>query len=1230
MLNLRLVIFFVVYFWHNQIQYAAMSIILPQCPSVIINANPIIIPAPTTTTLSATPSMNSINYINATVLSQINDHKIRSFSSDANNGSHLSTKMPMSRYQESLVKEKAQTCLQTDHLEILKKERALIRIEKEILLKSEVICPTQEKLIFLAKLKKLKIEEHDTELSCNEIQSLLALAIATSNTNLKNNLNFLINNHMNCDQLPDQKDTSKNEPSLFKNNNSKNQNSHKNQGKNYSNFIKSDRTARLDDVMHEGVQYKQYVFVDDNNQYSAGYLVSHDGKHGVLFNFVKPMPIQPSRTFQSIQQFHRYHEGSVPQMKMNCLKQSPVIQRRQVDQSYLKGRITAEQAIQHYQEIEYAKNLADARAAVKQFEKAQKAMPHKTANNKTTSTNTTRTSIPPTSTQPTPSTNNTSTQPSVQTPAQNQTSSTAPTSAQTPTPTRPINPASSSTNTVTMSEAEQALLANITRNSLPIPTNSPSGNNENMTPQHLEQPEKTITQNQRQELLEAQDTWMQNTNTSNADPKDFNKIQHMLNVIVETKNDMTIEIAQSGLRAWQQAQDAETKESRKHNLKFFQLCHNAIQHKTPIKSIAQQAESIKSIELDNLLQNYKAAIKMHGEEQSSNQNQTTKNPHFDRLEKRAQALSSSKEQLRAYKALPQRNYEVSPQARGFMMANNMNYAAFDGKLPLTDYQHCLTQEILGIIESSAEMAQIHDTQSMIGKIVHYNCHLAISAQQLNQTSHIEQATAITDFSHFFDAYAQLLHDSTLYHPSFINIHVGIMEGTAQALWSWKTFITDLTCHPIQTIGKIGQDCQAIGTCLYNVAAKAHEFMPDAYFNDMMQNMQQNIANIQNNQNHASFDSQSKMMQRTQRNAQYLQDGVCGSLQAAQSIIAEIMKKTWRQNTAAGTEIIIDNLIAGKATDYLLKLSSLVGTQILQAADQLHNTIPSDLLNSNPIFMTSSTTGELLAIAENTGENIGAAVAAKKIADNAAQIIKNTAQAKILSDKIDQITKPNKEAIAAFEKELKPYLHSDKLIDVERLKSIEGVDPINKYKEYTNNFTNLEKLTPEEILYLNLCDWLEPQARAINAEIKATGGLKFIHPETGAEVIIEKFDLFHSLLGEMKPGNLKDCVNGGHLLITELRAATLELGNIEIFGEGFLDIFIKAKSNKKINSYFPRGTSVQEAVDMVKDSIKNHKKISSRKMKNLSTQGLNFTNQNNQSFGVTLENKIANFFPLKPE
>jgi len=219
--------------------------------------------------------------------------------------------------------------------------------------------------------------------------------------------------------------------------------------------------------------------------------------------------------------------------------------------------------------------------------------------------------------------------------------------------------------------------------------------------------------------------------------------------------------------------------------------------------------------------------------------------------------------------------------------------------------------------------------------------------------------------------------------------------------------------------------------------------------------------------------------------------------------------------------------------------------------------------------------------------------------------------------------------------LDPFLNSEKIIDVERLKSIEGVDQIEKYRDYTNNFhpDGIAKLKPEEILHLNLCDWLAPKAIEINERIRKAGGLKISETRNGIEYITEiyELDLFHSLLGEMKPGSVRDATKGGHLFISELKSATFDIGEIKSFGNGFFDMEIKhvrgLSDQYKTNSFFQVGTSIDEAVAMIENSVLFPYEIRIIEgIKNKSLKGFHLINKNGDSFALFIENKVAQFYP----
>ena len=743
-----------------------------------------------------------------------------------------------------------------------------------------------------------------------------------------------------------------------------------------------------------------------------------------------------------------------------------------------------------------------------------------------------------------------------------------------------------------------------------------------------EKTEESQAQKRRKQLIGAQESWLEKTDLSKANQEEKNMIQCMLDAMVDAKNDTDIEFAQAGLLAWEKAQQAESDEEYTYHIKKSKDYYKVVQRKTPLQSIAQQAQPIKPCDLDKLLNNYKTELVQYHQEEKSFNRQPSNNPFIDRIEKRAQALAESQEQLQS-KNLPHRTYEMSPQARGFMMAHNMNYAAFDGG-KVTNYQHCLTQEILGIIESSAGAALKYDSKSMIGQLAQYNCDLAVSAQQLNQLAHVEQATALTDVSHFFQTYGRAMIDYELETEAWCGMVQGSYDGTVQALTKWNNFLIKLGHNRNQTLKEVAHDCKSLGTSLLKIGAEIGEFTPFAYYEDVLKDMIDDFRNQSRLDDDASH--QSRVDLRNERNLRSLQN----ALQTAEVVVAEMMKKSVRENVAGVTEIAVDGIITGKVTDALLHLSAIVGNEALQLAQQIKKNVPSHLQDATPRFATNA--GDLSIIAEGTGENIGSAIAAQRIANNIEQIAKNADRVKSLNEKINEITKIDPKEAATFQKSIEPYLNSEKIINVERLRSIEGIDQINKYKEFTNNFhpDGIAKLKLEEILHLNLCDWLEPQARKINEQLKLSGGLKIIDPVSKAEVLIEEFDLFHSLLGEIKPGSIRNTTKGGHLPILELKTALFEIGEIKSFGNGFFDMNITCGSNSKINSFFPAGTTIEQAVEIIENAIqqtvnnpsliKNFEIIqrSSGTCTTLEIQG-----QFNQIFKFNIENKKIKFFPLSP-
>ena len=737
-----------------------------------------------------------------------------------------------------------------------------------------------------------------------------------------------------------------------------------------------------------------------------------------------------------------------------------------------------------------------------------------------------------------------------------------------------------------------------------------------------------------------QHPWVQKKDLSNVTTEEKIMVNYMLDCMINAQNDMTIELAQSGLQSWIKSYSSRSVEEYEYHTKKSNKYYAAMQEKLPTQSITQQAQPIQKSEIDRLLQSYDQTIQTHQKDKSTNQEHLN-DEHISRLEKRSQALIESKKQLNNTNLTTQ-THAISPQARGYLMANNMNYAAFD-TMSATKFQHCLTQEILGIIESSVGSIQHTGPNSIAAKIAYHNCNLAISAQQLNQSSRIQEAVSMTDLAHFFDLYRRsvLVLDPELAYRVADNVFMGTLDGTAKALINWYDFTKKACIKPQQTIGKLGDDCKNIGQALVTMAAKAGEFTPFAYLDDMMHDMQDRLDHMHEQQNDQYQAGKSRMWQRSERNFESLKNGLYSTLDTGEALIAQMMDKSVRENVCDISEMRVDITITDKAFDAIVNLSQIVGNQALQAAESINQNIPPSLLDSSMSFVETST-GELVAIADSTGESISVAMASQIAANRAEQSARFAAKTKELNDKINEKLKPNKKDVEAFHKEIEPFLSCEELVNVERLKATENIDQIEAFRKYTDNFKNLDKLKPEEILYLNLCDWLAPKVLEINEKLRGSGGLKFIDPATKVEVIIKEFDLFHSLLGEMKPQALANRTSGGHLFIPELKAATLDIHEIKQFGKGYFDMGIKyagKQSTKyKPNSYFPIGTSIEQAVEIIEDTISNKGFIEFIKPENISIENalastkktFEATHKHSQKFTLHIDNGIINFYPNAPK
>ncbi len=148
---------------------------------------------------------------------------------------------------------------------------------------------------------------------------------------------------------------------------------------------------------------------------------------------------------------------------------------------------------------------------------------------------------------------------------------------------------------------------------------------------------------------------------------------------------------------------------------------------------------------------------------------------------------------------------------------------------------------------------------------------------------------------------------------------------------------------------------------------------------------------------------------------------------------------------------------------------------------------------------------------------------------------------------------------------------------------------------------------------------------------AKGGITLTSTHTGQadfvaqSVTIKQYDVFHSLLGEMKPGSIAKHTKGGHLFIAELKAVALELKEFKELEHGFFDMVVKRGSNKKPKTFYPLGTTAEQALTSIEETVLQPQTV---KLENgIEKINCYITNKQGQQFTLYIDkNNIAQFHP----
>lgn len=338
-----------------------------------------------------------------------------------------------------------------------------------------------------------------------------------------------------------------------------------------------------------------------------------------------------------------------------------------------------------------------------------------------------------------------------------------------------------------------------------------------------------------------------------------------------------------------------------------------------------------------------------------------------------------------------------------MIANNLNYTAFDGGA-VTPFQHCLTQEILEILESSVEMQKQYGFQEKTADFAFYNCQLAVSAQQLNQLSYLDEAVALTDLTHFFEMYGRSMLDDELEAAGWQAIGTGASRAIAQ----WGQFAYNLTTQPKQTMADLAQTCFETANLLASVCRTIHDITPLHYVDDFADDFQDLIF--------SKVDLPAKRKERdekrSKRNQHHLEDAV----NVVNNMIKSIQQRSPEETIADVTQAVVDNILTGKITQGLFHACQIVGDKTLHAAQAFENMLPADLMHS-PMNFIEINAGQIMATIESTGQQVADLASAKAAVDRAAKIAENVTRTKNLIDKINAVVQADQKKLQHFMNQL---------------------------------------------------------------------------------------------------------------------------------------------------------------------------------------------------------------------
>jgi len=607
------------------------------------------------------------------------------------------------------------------------------------------------------------------------------------------------------------------------------------------------------------------------------------------------------------------------------------------------------------------------------------------------------------------------------------------------------------------------------------------------------------------------------------------------------------------------------------------------------------------------------------------------------------------------------NFVLKNSTIGFMQANNIDHHQFT-QLHGLPIQHHVTQELITNLNFFADIADENFTNQQLHSLIQSGVLVTNMAQNYNQASQFCDAISSTNCSHGLVHYLQgmmvsghnrcqkLLTSLTFFNSEIAKYTIAVARGVSIGIVS-SEFIDIL----IAGLGKgasiiapqltsliysgatsiivpialtVGTLCAAgiiiegsrlgylYGTNqLDNVAIELDRIKSFAHqlysFDQAPEKHVENIAMLSTTlvwpwQKQAIFE-----------HLMGVQKVTCNLLVDAKNIVQHTKKVTQNQlhhaleyvknSELQHFDILYKKIFNEHIFDFVPKnQSGLVPAGMHGFIDPADKAMLSHVMKTTG----STTRGHGTKIA---GKQMGSLVTTN-CSQDAMLAVNNMIESAVLSDK----------SIKMFES-LYEYLVIDRLVD--GLAEIQGVRQINDFRTITKNFTDISQLTPHEVLYLNACNWFHPHFIEINELVKKENLCITVD---GQDIKIDSFGLFHSLLGDMKPGKLETSRRGGHVFFPELKLQTHVLEDFKELDNGFFSLSVKHIKDSKTGdpkTFFPFGKTPLECTQIIIDAIKNPKKIKSVE----STMGntvVEITNNLNQTFKICIRSCIATFFRIK--